>query len=66
MIYNVMKKIITHNNELREQGAISEEDYNAWAEINASKLDVFLLCNRISQVQYQELISMLQINAIAG
>lgn len=45
MIYKLCKKVITSRN-------YDKEDMQ-------KKLDVYLLCNRITQEQYEELISML-------
>ena len=55
MTYFTCKKVIENR-----KNVLSEADWAAFAEETAKKLDVFLLNNRISEEQYQELTGMLK------
>lgn len=59
MAYISMKKLITNQNNKYNARMVAAEDYNAWKEVTQNKLDVFLACNRLSAVQYEELTGML-------
>lgn len=55
MIYNTLKKTITYQNNSYNKGTCSAESYNQWKDSTLNKMDVFLLCDRITQAQYEEL-----------
>lgn len=55
MTYITCKKVIEN-----KKNVSSEVDWIAFAEETTKKLDVFLLNNRISEEQYQELTGMLK------
>lgn len=55
MAYSSMKKLITNQNIKYNKGMVDADSYNMWKSSTMNKLDVFLACDRISQVQYEEL-----------
>lgn len=57
MAYTVMKKLITNENTKFNNNMITADDYNLWKVGTLNKLDVFLACNRLSDAQYEELVS---------
>lgn len=59
MAYISMKKLITNENSKYNSGVITAEEYELWRTNTQNKLDVFFACNRITQVQYEELCGML-------
>ena len=54
-----MKKLITNQNIKYMNGTVDAESYNMWKITTMNKLDVFLTGDRITQVQYEELVGML-------
>lgn len=60
MVYRSLLKLINNENALYEAGEITAEEYAAWKENTMNKLDVFLLCNRITVEQYKELVGILK------
>ena len=59
MAYTSMKKLITNQNIKYMNGNVDAESYNMWKITTMNKLDVFLTGDRITQVQYEELVGML-------
>ena len=59
MAYTSMKKLITNQNIKYMNGTVDAESYNMWKITTMNKLDVFLTGDRITQVQYEELVGML-------
>ena len=59
MAYTSMKKLITNQNIKYMNGTVDAESYNMWKVTTMNKLDVFLTGDRITQVQYEELVGML-------
>ena len=59
MAYTSMKKLITNQNIKHMNGTVDAESYNMWKITTMNKLDVFLTGDRITQVQYEELVGML-------
>lgn len=57
--YENSKKLITRENRNYENGNITAEEYNLWKDGMLEKLDVFLLCKRITAEQYKSLTDML-------
>lgn len=58
MIYNSLEKTISFQNGNFKRGALTIEEYSQWKSSTLSKMDVFLLFNRITQEQYENLNSM--------
>ena len=58
MAYISMKKLITNENNKYNSGTIIVDEYNLWKANTTKKLDVFYACNRLTDVQYEELIGM--------
>ena len=58
MLYTSIKKVINSENTKYTSGITTAEEYNLWKESMQKKLDVFLLCNRITQTQYEEFTGM--------
>lgn len=59
MAYTSMKKLITNQNIKYMNGTVDAESYSMWKNSTMNKLDVFLTGDRITQVQYEELVGML-------
>lgn len=59
MAYTSMKKLITNQNIKYMNGTVDAESYNMCKITTMNKLDVFLTGDRITQVQYEELVGML-------
>ena len=59
MAYTSMEKLITNQNIKYMNGTVDAESYNMWKITTMNKLDVFLTGDRITQVQYEELVGML-------
>lgn len=57
--YDHSKKLITRENNNYENGNLTAEEYNLWKDGMLEKLDVFLLCKRITAEQYKALTEML-------
>ena len=60
MAYSTMKRLIENENNKLTNGTITAEDYDIWKDAAQNKLDVFLACNRLTQKQYEELVSLLK------
>lgn len=59
MTYTLLKKLIEAENKRVENGEVSTEEHAAWKEQTLNKMDTFLICNRITQTQYNELSEMM-------
>ena len=60
MAYNVMKKLITNENAKLKDGEVTDSEYEIFKKSAGKKLDVFLVCDRITEEQYSELVGMLK------
>ena len=58
MVYNNMKKVIEKGNKDFQAGLMSQEEYENFKSTNMNKLDVFLMRDRITSEQYEELSGM--------
>lgn len=58
-IYNVLVKQITRNKAKVANGTMTEAEYEAYKEETISKMDIYLLGERITEEQYQELVELL-------
>lgn len=59
MTYKNCKKVIDYITRKKNVGEISSEDYQGFKSGMKDKLDVFLLNNRITKEQYEELLKLL-------
>ena len=59
MAYTSMKKLIINENKKYRNASITVEEYDLWKSNTQNKLDVFFACNRLTQMQYEELCDML-------
>ena len=58
-IYSVLKKQITRNKEKVANGTMTSEEYATYKEETLSKMDIYLLGERITETEYQELVELL-------
>ena len=58
MIYSNMKKDIEKGNKEFESGLMTQEEYENFKTTNMNKLDAFLMRDRITSEQYEELSGM--------
>ena len=58
MVYSNMKKVIEKGNKEFESGLMTQEEYENFKTTNMNKLDVFLMRDRITSEQYEELSGM--------
>lgn len=58
MTYSSLRKLIENKNRQYENLTISKEEYQLWAENTKKQMDLFLMFNRITESQYQELMGM--------
>ena len=59
MTYKNCKKVIENKKAKVNDGVITTEEYETFKSDMADKLDVFLLNNRITKEQYNELIGIM-------
>ena len=59
MTYKNCKKVIETNIRKMNTGEITTEDYQVFKSDMTDKLDVFLLNNRITKDQYNELLGLM-------
>ena len=59
MAYSSMKRLILNQNTKYNKGIIDEDSYNLWKDSTQNKLDVFLACDRLTQIQFEELTGLL-------
>ena len=59
MTYKDCKKVIENNIRKMNTGEITSEDYQVFKSDMTDKLDVFLLNNRITKEQYNELLKLM-------
>ena len=53
-----MKKVIEKGNKEFDRGLMTQEEYENFKTTNMNKLDVFLMRDRITSEQYEELSGM--------
>lgn len=58
MIYEFLKKEISQNNMKLNDNLVNEQEYKLWKESTLTKMDLFLLRNRITNVQYEDLLKL--------
>lgn len=59
MVYNSARLLIQNTLNKKENGSMTEDEFNLWKETMENKLNVFYLMNRLTESQYKELSSML-------
>lgn len=59
MVYNSARLLIQNTLNKKENGSMTEDEFNLWKETMENKLNVFYLMNRLTESQYRELSSML-------
>lgn len=58
--YRLLVITISAKNKQYDSGKVTDDDYAAWKEETLKKMDMFLLCNRITDDQYKELSEMMR------
>ena len=59
MAYKTMKKLIEDKKYLLSIEAITQEEYQIFKASALDKLDTFLSCNRLTDVAYTELVTLI-------
>lgn len=59
MVYNSARLLIQNALNKKENGSMTEDEFNLWKETMENKLNVFYLMNRLTESQYRELSSMI-------
>lgn len=59
MAFKNCKKVIENNIRKMNSGEITSEEYQVFKSDMTNKLDVFLLNNRITKEQYEELLKLM-------
>ena len=59
MAFKNYKKVIENNIRKMNSGEITSEEYQVFKSDMTNKLDVFLLNNRITKEQYEELLKLM-------
>ena len=59
MTYKDCKKVIENNIRKMNNGEITSEEYQVFKSDMVDKLDVFLLNNRVTKEQYEELLKLM-------
>ena len=59
MAFKNCKKVIENNIRKMNSGEITSEEYQVFKSDMVNKLDVFLLNNRITKEQYEELLRLM-------
>lgn len=55
MLYQSLKKVIDNANEQYNAGTMSAEEYTQFKTSTIKKMDMFVVMDRISTTQYEEL-----------
>ena len=58
MLYESLKKVINAENKRYKENLVTTEEYEHFRENTIKKMDMFVVMNRITTTQYEELSDM--------